>query len=444
MGLNQALQERLEAMEITDPLTKRIHIKMSGCPNGCRQHHIANIGFYGASIKVGERTIPAYIPHIGGNFEGGEVVFGHRLKARLPAKRVPEAVERWIRNYEAERDDGEDFNALRRPHRHRPVRGAEVTDLTMPVEFSLDNLLHFIDWNRSEPYKVERGEGECAVYEPAATRSAAAEVNGNGRKRSSTRPPHRARRRARRELNGLGFDPEEMAAELEEPSAEEAIGWALETFSPRLYIACSFQKTSSVTVDMAHRIDPNARFFYLDTDVLFPETYDDQGRLARALRDRLPPLQHDHPRTSRRASTATSSGPATRTPAAGSARSSRCARRSPASTAGSRASAASTRRPAPARRSSAGTSASGSGSSTRWPTGPRSEVWGYINEHDIPYNPLHDQGYPSIGCTHCTRKPGGRRGRARRPLGRDSTRPSAACTGRRGLASAPRSNPFIA
>jgi phosphoadenosine phosphosulfate reductase len=31
------------------------------------------------------------------------------------------------------------------------------------------------------------------------------------------------------------------------------------------------------------------------------------------------------------------------------------------------------------------------------------QVWRYINENDVPYNPLHDQGYPSIGCTHCTR-----------------------------------------
>ena len=50
-------------MGITDPLTKQIHIKMSGCPNGCSQHHIANIGFYGASIKVGGKHVPAYIPH---------------------------------------------------------------------------------------------------------------------------------------------------------------------------------------------------------------------------------------------------------------------------------------------------------------------------------------------------------------------------------------------
>ena len=56
MGLNRAIQERVEAMEIDDPLTKRVHIKMSGCPNGCSQHHIANIGFYGASLKVGGRA----------------------------------------------------------------------------------------------------------------------------------------------------------------------------------------------------------------------------------------------------------------------------------------------------------------------------------------------------------------------------------------------------
>ena len=96
MGLNAAIQERLETMDVTDPDTRRVNVKMSGCPNGCGQHHIGNIGFYGASIKVGEKTIPAYIAHIGGNFEGGEVVYGTRLKVRLPAKRVPDAVERWL------------------------------------------------------------------------------------------------------------------------------------------------------------------------------------------------------------------------------------------------------------------------------------------------------------------------------------------------------------
>jgi sulfite reductase beta subunit-like hemoprotein len=162
MGLNKAIQERVEAMGITDPLTRRIHIKMSGCPNGCSQHHIANIGFYGASLKVSGRQIPAYIPHLAGNYEGGEVVYGHRLKSRLPAKRVPEAVERWLRLYEGERADGEEFNAfVERTGTERFE--AEVKDLTMPVEFSLETLDQFVDWSRSDPYKVERGEGECAV-----------------------------------------------------------------------------------------------------------------------------------------------------------------------------------------------------------------------------------------------------------------------------------------
>jgi sulfite reductase beta subunit-like hemoprotein len=162
MGLNRAIKERVEAMEISDRLTRKIHIKMSGCPNGCSQHHIANIGFYGASLKVGERQIPAYIPHIGGNYEGGEVIFGTRLKSRLPAKRVPEAVERWIKLYEAERAEGEEFNAL--AERIGAERfEAEVKDLTLPVEFSLETMQQFIDWQRSSPYKVERGEGECAI-----------------------------------------------------------------------------------------------------------------------------------------------------------------------------------------------------------------------------------------------------------------------------------------
>jgi sulfite reductase beta subunit-like hemoprotein len=162
MGLNRAIKQRVQEMEISDELTKRIHIKMSGCPNGCSQHHIANIGFYGASLKVGGRQMPAYIPHIGGNYEGGEVLFGKRLKSRLPAKRVPEAVERWIRLYESDREEGEEFNAF------AERTGAEsfeelVKDLTLPAEFSLETMQQFIDWNRSSPYKVERGEGECAI-----------------------------------------------------------------------------------------------------------------------------------------------------------------------------------------------------------------------------------------------------------------------------------------
>ena len=136
---------------------------MSGCPNGCSQHHIANIGFYGASLKVGERQMPAYIPHIGGNYEGGEVDLRHAAEVAAAGQAGPRggrALDAALRV--RARSEGEEFNAFA----ERVGAGRfeeEVKDLTLPAEFSLETMQQFIDWNRSSPYKVERGEGECAI-----------------------------------------------------------------------------------------------------------------------------------------------------------------------------------------------------------------------------------------------------------------------------------------
>ena len=59
----------------------------------------------------------------------------------------------------------------------------------------------------------------------------------------------------------------------------------------------------------------------------------------------------------------------------------------------------------------------------------KKDVWKRITDEGIPYNPLHDQGYPSIGCWPCTRAVGGGRdGRTGRPLERHGARPSVDCT----------------
>jgi len=162
MGLNLALREKLAEMAIDDPLVENLHIKMSGCPNGCSQHHIAHIGFYGASIKVGEHTMPAYVAHIGGTFGAGEVGYGTRLKIRLPAKRVPAAVERWVRMYQEQRSEGEEFSAFATRVGTKAFEDV-ARDLSLPGEFGLDTMSEFIDWDRSVPFQVVRGEGECAV-----------------------------------------------------------------------------------------------------------------------------------------------------------------------------------------------------------------------------------------------------------------------------------------
>ena len=163
MGLNAAVQERLEQMQIDDPLTRKIHVKMSGCPNGCWQHHIANIGFYGAAMKVGGRQLPAYIAHLGGNYEGGEVVMGKRLKVAHPGQARARRRRALGAPLRGEPQRRRAVQRLRRARRRPTSSRALVKDLAMPVEFGPEHITHFIDWDRKDLYEVVRGEGECAV-----------------------------------------------------------------------------------------------------------------------------------------------------------------------------------------------------------------------------------------------------------------------------------------
>jgi sulfite reductase (ferredoxin) len=162
MGLNRAIQNAVERLDVQDELTRQIHIKMSGCPNSCGQHHIANIGFHGAAMKAGDKQLPAYHMFIGGAYDGGTMRLATQLKVRLPAKRAPEAVERVVALYEKERNPGEEFNAFFDRVGAIPFEQS-IRDLVLPGEFTDDNKAMFIDWDRVDLYQLQRGEGECAV-----------------------------------------------------------------------------------------------------------------------------------------------------------------------------------------------------------------------------------------------------------------------------------------
>ena len=151
-------------MAIDDPITRKMRIHMSGCPNSCGQHHIADIGFHGAAIKVGNRQIPAYHMFIGGTYRTEEMRLGTLVpKVRIPAKRVPDAVERVIDLYHADRaDEQELFSTWVDRAGLSPIQET-LNDLTLPPEFSADTLPMFIDWDRQDIYILQRGEGECAV-----------------------------------------------------------------------------------------------------------------------------------------------------------------------------------------------------------------------------------------------------------------------------------------
>ena len=164
MGLNRAVQERVRSMAIDDPLTRKMRIHMSGCPNSCGQHHIADIGFHGAAIKVGNRQIPAYHMFVAGTYRTEEMRLGTLVpKVRIPAKRVPDAVERVIDLYHSDRDDDQElFSSWVDRVGLSPIQDT-LNDLTLPPEFSADTLPMFIDWDRQDIYILQRGEGECAV-----------------------------------------------------------------------------------------------------------------------------------------------------------------------------------------------------------------------------------------------------------------------------------------
>ena len=105
-GLGRLLEDHLRARPDLIEAADGMRIKISGCPNGCGQHHIATLGFQGSVRRVGNKAVPQYFVMVGGGVTGEAATFG-RLAAKIPARRMPEVVERLIALYQREREDGE-------------------------------------------------------------------------------------------------------------------------------------------------------------------------------------------------------------------------------------------------------------------------------------------------------------------------------------------------
>src|SRR5437764_13921540 len=105
-GLGRLLEDHLRARPDLIAAADGARIKISGCPNGCGQHHIATIGFQGSVRRLGSRAVPQYFVLVGGATDESGASFG-RLAAKIPARRAPQAVDRLVDLYQAERLDGE-------------------------------------------------------------------------------------------------------------------------------------------------------------------------------------------------------------------------------------------------------------------------------------------------------------------------------------------------
>jgi sulfite reductase beta subunit-like hemoprotein len=152
MNLGAALAETVS--KESDPLVRRLHINISGCPNSCGQHWISDIGFYGNARKIEGREVPYYLMLLGGT----QHEFGLAIQS-LPAKFAPSAVERVLAHYKANYVEGETFREY--VMRHRVEFFKQLTaDLVKPAELAPEM---YRDWGDDAEYSLQLGRGECAA-----------------------------------------------------------------------------------------------------------------------------------------------------------------------------------------------------------------------------------------------------------------------------------------
>lgn len=196
-----------------------------------------------------------------------------------------------------------------------------------------------------------------------------------------------------------------LSDRLEAKQPQDVLAAALERFAPKIVLACSFGAEDVVLVDMLHRINPSIPLFYLDTDFLFPETYATRDRIivhydlkpaqviqvkslltperqASVHGDALWTKDPDHCCQLRKIEPLT-----------------RVLKNFDAWITGIRRDQAPSRANAGLIERDAKFGLAKVNPLARWSW---TDVWTYIKVYEVPYNPLHDRNYPSIGCTHCT------------------------------------------
>jgi phosphoadenosine phosphosulfate reductase len=195
----------------------------------------------------------------------------------------------------------------------------------------------------------------------------------------------------------------QLPPDVEAMKAEEILRFCVDAFPGRLSLACSFQKEESVLLDLLFAIDPKARVFAIDTHYLFPETYELWREVEKrydtkvevfeggAVEDKLWETKPDLYLS--------------------------IAKIAPLNAAlldldcwitGVRRDQSPTRASTP--------KLGWDAKHELWKASPLADwsdddCWAYIKERGLPYNPLHDRGYSSIGDTHSTLPGEGREGR---------------------------------
>jgi sulfite reductase (NADPH) hemoprotein beta-component len=159
-GLGRLLEDHLRQRRDLIEAADGARIKISGCPNGCGQHHIATLGFQGSVRRVGGRAVPQYFVMVGGGTEHGGASFG-RLAAKVPARRIPDVVDRLIEMYAREKQEGESATAFFGRVSVERVRLtlADLERMTLLDATPTD----YVDLAESAEFAPEVMDGECSA-----------------------------------------------------------------------------------------------------------------------------------------------------------------------------------------------------------------------------------------------------------------------------------------
>jgi sulfite reductase (NADPH) hemoprotein beta-component len=160
-GLGRTLTEFLSTRSDLVDMVPSGHIKISGCPNGCGQHHIGSIGFQGSVRKVGSRAVPQYFVLVGGGATDEGIAHFGKVVSKVPVHRLTDALDRLLGLYKAKREGDEELGSFFR--RIPPAMATEVLkDLAqlLPNETTDED---FVDLGETQAFAPEVMDGECSA-----------------------------------------------------------------------------------------------------------------------------------------------------------------------------------------------------------------------------------------------------------------------------------------
>ncbi len=160
-GLGRALTEHVAVRPDLIDMVPSGRIKISGCPNGCGQHHIASIGFQGSVRKVAGKAVPQYFVLVGGGCGDDGVAHFGKVASKVPVNRLTDALDRLLNLYREQHQPNEDLGGF-----FRRVPVSVATDALKDLALLLPNETteqDFVDLGENQAFNPEVMEGECSA-----------------------------------------------------------------------------------------------------------------------------------------------------------------------------------------------------------------------------------------------------------------------------------------